>query len=335
MPNPGRTSSSALPVPGDVPGTRGGPKGDRGRVRGIAIVVVAVVAVAVIPGLLWWFVWRAPASSAVSRSAESKDSSESSSATSTDSSTTRSCASAPDAQLGDVNSKGSTLVVQLEMTSKCRDDDEDFDQDDVSVTIADSDGVVIADAVYDFSSSPVSFGGGIATVPLAFADSQYWRPCDQIEATTAKVTLQTRQDGKGRAFDSVGNALGGRSVGDADGERHARKALDWQVDHDSERVGGMTDETTTQLSSKRYGMQADNKTWSYRDIYQQFLRLQARHSNALLLWAANWSVYTDGGNASDYYVILSGETFASDDDAKAWRTKNGYSTDDCIPQTLS
>ncbi|KAB5604861.1 hypothetical protein EHS19_09585 [Bifidobacterium jacchi] len=111
-------------------------------------------------------------------------------------------------------------------------------------------------------------------------------------------------------------------------------ALSWQKDNDSADAGDFYDTVTTQLSSKKLGMKADGKTWHYRDIYQQFLQLRAKNPRALLLWSGDYPTYQKSGT-TDYYVILSGESFDSADDASSWCTREKYGPNDCMAIDLS
>ena len=81
-------------------------------------------------------------------------------------------------------------------------------------------------------------------------------------------------------------------------------------------------------------MDADGKVWKYLDIYEQFLTLHVKHPKIVLLWGADYSYYTRNGHAADYYVMLSGETFGSKDDANAWCSANGYDANNCIGMTF-
>ncbi|WP_238552424.1 hypothetical protein [Bifidobacterium cuniculi] len=132
----------------------------------------------------------------------------------------------------------------------------------------------------------------------------------------------------------MGGALGGADIAQDDREKYALAALSEQLDEDGSDATDFYDHYTTQLSSKKYGMQIDGKTWTYVDIYRQFLKLHAKHPKALLIWAVDYPNYTKHGNAADYYVILSGESFDTVDAASAWCTANGYGTGDCMAVDL-
>ncbi|RDX13635.1 hypothetical protein CE157_05785 [Bifidobacterium longum] len=85
---------------------------------------------------------------------------------------------------------------------------------------------------------------------------------------------------------------------------------------------------TAQLSSKRKGMEAEGKTWNYRDILAQFITMHNKKSNVLLIWSGDWPAYSS--NSDKYYVILAGEGFDSTDEAWNWCKANNYGPNDCM-----
>lgn len=68
--------------------------------------------------------------------------------------------------------------------------------------------------------------------------------------------------------------ISGSNVTDDEAENNASKALDWQVEHDKDSAELFYSTYTAQLSSKRKGMEAEGKTWNYRDILAQFITMQ-------------------------------------------------------------
>lgn len=223
-----------------------------------------------------------------------------------------------------------------------------YAQPNVRITIKDDD--VVAAAIFDFSKQPIDFSNGTANgadasaangttagsaeIKVAFTTMQYWRPYDEIDASSAEVVIQDDQQPNGEPAAAVDGAMGGANLPDDDIESNAQVALSWQKDNDSADAGDFYDTVTTQLSSKKLGMKADGKTWHYRDIYQQFLQLRAKNPRALLLWSGDYPTYQKSGT-TDYYVILSGESFDSADDAASWCTREKYGPNDCMAIDLS
>lgn len=332
-----------LPVTGSgTPGTCGA------RRRGgliAAIVALVVVLIAVAAFGVWWFVLRdagMPAgaskqmvssqTSGGDDSSAADDAAKDTAADKKDKAVVEQCVAAPDASLASTSPSGTTLVADISLTSDdCRSGS--FETDDVRVTIDDGDGTVVADAVYDFSDSPITFDSGQAKVKLAFSVTQYWRPYDQIVVSSATVTFETDAQSNSTPAAGAGGALSGANVSDDDIERHAQFALSWQRKHDRTAASGFYTTYTTQLSSKKYGMQVEGKTWRYRDIYEQFLEKRAQYPKALLVWSGDHPTYQKNGT-TDYYVILSGEGFSTVDGAKGWCSSNGYAIDDCLPVNL-
>lgn len=337
--------AGASPVPPAVQGEEGGfleeeDKPKRGRI--IAIIVAAIVVLAIIGGLVWWFVWgresgndssqQAQSQTTSSASATPESSSDSSKGTDKDSSDTT-CSTISDARVEKVAQQGNSLVAYMNVDSSCDGDKQQFKESGIKVSVKDSDGDVIASAVFDFSKKPITLSKGKASdVALEFGSRQYWRPADQMTTDNTEVVWQKGQQGSGGAAD--GDALTGGDISSEDAERYAQLALSWQLKHDATAVQALQGQSTTQLSSKKFDMDADGKVWKYLDIYEQFLTLHVKHPKTVLLWGADYSYYTRNGHAADYYVMLSGETFGSQDDANAWCPANGYDANNCIGMTL-
>lgn len=323
-------------------GTQSSSKGNansKGGINKAVIIAVIVALVAILAAVgIWWFVSHRdsnPDQAQTSQTASDQNASgNDKQSDGSDSSTTKKeqeeCAAAPDAELQSTDHSDTTLTAAMRFTSNCSDKDAQFKQSDVKISIKDANGDVIASAIFDFSTKPLEFDNGDATATLAFTTQQYWRPYDQIEVSSVETVVQTKQSATGQPAAGAGDALGGANIADSDIERYAQLALSWQLSHDSSTAQAFYTTYTTQLSSKKYGIQAEGKTWQYRDIYEQFLQLRIKHPKAVLIWASDWPTYTKNGGTSDYYVILSGESFGSTDDGSAWCTNNGYTSEDCL-----
>ena len=210
-----------------------------------------------------------------------------------------------------------------------------YKESNVRVNLKDGAGDVVAAAVFDFAKKPIEFKDGEAEVSLAFNTQQYWRPVGQIDdGSSTSIVWQTNQKPDGKPAADAGSALGGANISADDRERFAQIALSDQLDHDHSAAYDFYDTYTNQLSSKKYNMELNGKTWKYVDIYEHFLKVKQKHPNALLIWASDYSNYTKHGHAADYYVILSGESFNNADEAQSWCSANGYTSDDCIAVDL-
>ncbi|ROT86415.1 zinc ribbon domain-containing protein [Bifidobacterium mongoliense] len=328
---------AAVGAPGSVPVEA--PGGGRKRWPIVVVAVVSIIAVALIAAGVWWFVIR-PAGNASGTSHPQPVSAQSAGAAKPHAGKNRtsapkvaSCSTPPSAQLASTAHEGDTLVAVLDLDTNCDNSNARFNRADVRVSIRDQDGVAAA-AVFDFSKHPIDFKDGTASLHLAYGLSQYWSPYDRIDPSGSDVVFQAGEAGNGGDVQAPGGAIGGSNVRDSDIERNAQIALQSQISHDSSAASDLYDKYTTQLSSKKYGLQAEGKTWHYRDIESQYLQMRLKHPNALLIWAATYSNYTEDGNPADYYVVLSGESLDSVDAANGWCSSNGYSSKDCIAVQL-
>lgn len=312
---------------------------DRTRRTRIIVIVVAsivgVLAVAAAAFGIWWFLGRggaaheqasAPVSSVHADSPKQRTEEKNDKDDKDDK--PASCATAPDMTLQSTTDRGTTLVATFHARTFCR-SDAPYKGSGVTVTIRDEE--VVASAVFDFSRTPIEFRDGAATVRLSYGLSQHWRPGSQIDADDATVDVEEGGRSSGTAKGAVSGTVAGTDVDAAQIERYAQIALKWQTDHDEDDAEDFYTTYTTQLSSKQFNMQAEGKTWKYRDIYQQFLQYRAKFPHALLIWSGDFPNYLAHSGSSDYYVVLSGESFSSPDAATAWCSANGYTDQDCLP----
>jgi hypothetical protein len=310
---------------------------DASRRRIIAVVCALLVLLAVGLGVWWFALHGSGSNNGAKRNAsqtQQNATAQSNGSSKSPSNAAKACTSAPDLSLESVDHSNATLIATFSAQSNCTKKDAQFAQPGVTVTIKDG-GDVVASAVYDFSHSPISFSGGTSTVKLAFTTMQYWRPYDAIRTSNTDVTVQTHGTPNGTVAPSDSGALGGANIDDAQIESNAQSALNWQLDNDADAANQFYSTTTTQLSSKKKDLQAEGKTWQYRDIMEQFLQMRIAHPKAILIWASKYSYYTARGFDANFYVILSGESFGSDDEAKGWCSANGLTADNCMPVQLS
>lgn len=257
------------------------------------------------------------------------------------------CDDEPDMKVVSVDSVGNDLVVTILVTpaASCGSGTTSAISDDATqVTLRDSSGDVVADAVFDLSDSAATVPSDGVKVKLSYAPTQFYRPATELEQQFKQDPseliiryIYAATTGAGASTStgpsSQSGTVGGESASDDESEENARKALDWQVQHDKAAAGAFMSTYTTQLSSKRKDMVIESKTWSYRDILAHFITLRDKHPNVLLIWSGDWPTYD--GNSTKYYVIISGESFATIDDAWAWCSANGYTQVDCLPVNLS
>ena len=353
--SPSTVQTGAVPPPLTPPSSGGAddnggkpPKSNRGLL--ITLIVLVVIMLAAI-GFWWWQSTHkndeASASASASQqettaSDDSEDASDDADANDDDKDDkddkdkdkTAKCKATPDVDVDDLTAHGTSLVATLDLSAKSCESGT-YAEPNIKVTVKNDDGDVIASAIYDFAKQPITFEDGEAHVDIAFDSRQHWQPADEITSpTNAKVIWQTGAKAEGKPAADVDGALGGASIDTVDNERYAQLALKRQLDDDSSSANTFYSDYTTQLSSKKYNMNINGKVWKYTDIYEQFLKLHYKHPNAILIWASDYYNYTKHGHAADYYVILSGEEFASADDASAWCPANGYAAEDCVAVDL-
>lgn len=299
-----------------------------GRKKTLIIAIVAIVAaIAIVAGLVAWNFLAHPNDETPARN-ETMSSQDKTNKSKT-SERSKTCATTPDASLSGVSSSGSTLIATVDFSADAC-GDHAWKGKNVKISIKDSDNEVIASAVYDFTTKPMKFEDGVTTVKLAFTTNQYWRAVSQIKTSSTSMVAQKGVSPNGKPAADVDGARGGANIADSDMERYAQLALSWQVSNDKSAISSLHDVPTTQLFSRKYGMEVDGKTQHYRDIYKQYLELHAKWPNAVLAWAADYDYYTRYGHEADYYVLLSGERFDSVSDARSWCSTNAFGPNDCM-----
>ncbi|MBW3088283.1 zinc ribbon domain-containing protein [Bifidobacterium sp. 82T24] len=263
------------------------------------------------------------------------------SSSSSDGSSSQSCGTEPDMKVVSVESVGNDLVVTVLVTSNCPDDaPATLDDADTRITLRDSDGNTVADAIFDFSGgNSQSVTGSGTQIKLSYAPTQFYRPASELADDPSELIIKyvyAAKSGNGSStYDGPSDqsgTVGGDSTVDDEAEENARKALEWQIKHDKPEAQRFYSTYTTQLSSKLKGVHVEGKTWTYRDILAQYISLKDKHPNTLLIWSGDWPTYD--ANTTKYYVILSGEGFGTVDAAQSWCDANGYGEEDCLPVNL-
>ena len=268
--------------------------------------------------------------------ASSAQSGTSSSSSSSSSGSASACTTAPDADVTSIDTTdGNMMVATVRLSSSCSGSSKaTFDANNTKIEITDS-GSLVASAIFDFSADPIDLSSSSAQVKLAFKPNQYWTVPDQTSASSLSVSMGSASPADGAAS-SLGNGVlgGANALTNDERESDAHQALENQIEHDKSAANGFYTTYTTQLSSKRSGLNAEGKTWTYQDIWEEFLNFKERYPNALLIWSNDYPNYTKKG-PSEWYVTLSGESFSSTDAADNWCSANGYDTDHCLPVDLS
>ena len=114
-------------------------------------------------------------------------------------------------------------------------------------------------------------------------------------------------------------------------EQAAGDALQWQAKHDRSAVmSKFLGKWTPQLSSKQVDLVADGQTWTNRSILAEFLKTRQANPNAVIVNTSEWSVFDVGG----WWVTLSGELYATADEANAWCDSQGYDAEHCLAKRM-
>ena len=93
----------------------------------------------------------------------------------------------------------------------------------------------------------------------------------------------------------------------------------------------LTDQWVVQLSAKKPGLEANERTWDEEAILEEFQENQRRHPEAVLLWSGDWSSFRLG----DFWVTVLAEPYDSPDEALAMCTNMGLDRDNCFAKKLS
>lgn len=124
----------------------------------------------------------------------------------------------------------------------------------------------------------------------------------------------------------------GDSTEDGEAPATAGEQLDAHVT-DGTRIAEeqLSDQWVVQLSAKKPGLEADERTWDEEAILQEFEENQRRHPEAVMLWSGDWSSF----RLADFWVTVLAEPYDSPDEALATCTNLGLDRDNCFAKKLS
>lgn len=246
--------------------------------------VVGVLVALVATGTVHWFDGGASSPNTTSSGTATKQSGNQGSASKSKDKAkpAKTCDAAPDMTVSSI--KSDNLIVTILATSNCDDKNAStkFNDSATRLTLQDSDDNVVADAVFDFSGDNAkTISGDTGTkIKVSYASSQYYRPANEIGSNPSDLSVKSvtgSDKGAGAAASSDSGVISGSNVTDDEAENNASKALDWQVEHDKDSAELFYSTYTAQLSSKRKGMEAEGKTWNYRDILAQFITMHNKN----------------------------------------------------------
>lgn len=322
-------------------GDQSTPRKKRNRTIIIAIIaVIVVLALAGTGGFLWWRHQNSQAQQASNSVAAQKGDTKKSESKDDDKKDkkdeeSKECVSSLQFEPQRLRQQGAehSAVVSGTFTSSC--DTYTLDNSSTSITLSDDHGIVAA-AAFDFSERPIEITDGESgSVSLYFTREQSFVPVHDSSITVqAEVKLDAETRGKAPAT-QAGRRSGASVLSDDEIEQASKAALEREIASDKEEAQQFMSTFTTQLSSKIEGMNAEGKTWTSKDIWEDFLNYSDRYSGALLIWSSDWPNYTKGGNSSSYYVVLSGDSFGSIDAGNGWCAGQGLDKDHCLVVDLS
>lgn len=111
----------------------------------------------------------------------------------------------------------------------------------------------------------------------------------------------------------------------------AKAALDDEVARDKAAAEQLVDNWVPQLSSKRPGLFADDVTYDYVRIWQNFQQLRESYPTVLLIWSGNYTSF----ELKDFYVTIVPEPYSDGAAANEWCDGENIDVDNCYAKLLS
>ncbi|MGB6125384.1 MAG: hypothetical protein WBG47_08535 [Gordonia sp. (in: high G+C Gram-positive bacteria)] len=162
-----------------------------------------------------------------------------------------------------------------------------------------------------------------AIVILLAAAAFVWIKVANSGADQAAVTEQQQQ--QPQAQPTVTSVV-------ADPETEAATQLRNQITTDAALFrSSLADRWTAQISAKRPGLYAENRTWDNRSILSEFQAMQSRYPQVKLIDSSAWPVFSESG----WMVTVSAQGFATAESALAWCRGNGLDKDHCFAKLIS
>ena len=198
---------------------------------------------------------------------------------------------------------------------------------------------LVASGTFDLSSDPLIIPNGGRAVTLRFGEQHYFRTAKDLDlkTLTVKPSFDRGSQSSVTSKSSTNSPMTMASSSNSNAnqqeqdEQAAGDALQWQAKHDRSAVmSKFLGKWTPQLSSKQVDLVADGQTWTNRSILAEFLKTRQANPNAVIVNTSEWSVFDVGG----WWVTLSGELYATADEANAWCDAQGYDSDHCLAKRM-
>ena len=198
---------------------------------------------------------------------------------------------------------------------------------------------LVASGTFDLSSDPLIIPNGGRAVTLRFGEQHYFRTAKDLDlkTLTVKPSFDRGSQSSVTSKSSTNSPMTMASSSNSNAnqqeqdEQAAGDALQWQAKHDRSAVmSKFLGKWTPQLSSKQVDLVADGQTWTNRSILVEFLKTRQANPNAVIVNTSEWSVFDVGG----WWVTLSGELYATADEANAWCDSQGYDAEHCLAKRM-
>ena len=261
--------------------------------------------------------------------------------------TVQACSSMPTLRITSVEDGQGELKVQANATTPCADGDflaGSANQVLLYSSTSPTGGAdvehLVASGTFDLSSDPLIIPNGGRSLTLRFGEQHYFRTAKDLDLKSLKIT-PTFDRGSQSSVTSGSSANSPMTIASSTSsnvnqeqqdEQAAGEALRWQASHDRSLImSKYLGKWTPQLSSKKNGLFADGQTWTNRMILAEFLKTRQTYPDAALVFSNDWSVFDSGGN---WWVTLSGELYATADEANAWCDAQGYDAEHCLAKRM-
>ena len=198
---------------------------------------------------------------------------------------------------------------------------------------------LVASGTIDLSGDPLIIPNGGRAVTLRFGEQHYFRTAKDLDLKTLTVKPSFDRGSQSSVTSksstnspmTMASSTNSNANQQEQDEQAAGDALQWQAKHDRSAVmSKFLGKWTPQLSSKQVDLVADGQTWTNRSILAEFLKTRQANPNAVIVNTSEWSVFDVGG----WWVTLSGELYATADEANAWCDSQGYDAEHCLAKRM-
>ena len=274
------------------------------------------------------------------------DAAATSTATALPSGAVKACSSMPTFTITSVEDGQGELNVQGNVTTSCAEGDflagasnQVLVYSSTSPTGGEDVDHLVASGTFDLSGDPLIIPNGGRAVTLRFGEQHYFRTAKDLDLKTLTVKPSFDRGSQSSVTSksstnspmTMASSTNSNANQQEQDEQAAGDALQWQAKHDRSAVmSKFLGKWTPQLSSKQVDLVADGQTWTNRSILAEFLKTRQANPNAVIVNTSEWSVFDVGG----WWVTLSGELYATADEANAWCDSQGYDAEHCLAKRM-